>query len=117
MFLKWEGPDGQRCVEIRHKMQLSELIRLILRLSGIYETLVPLTKWCGLVFKTLYETGKPHPKVCAAAAHMQHILLVLQFLLHDHLCPVTNCVTMHRLLVQIMLRTLLQNSLRLFSRS
>ena len=51
----------------------------------MYETLVPLTKWCGSVFKSIHESGKPHPKV--RAADMRHILLVLPFLLHDLLRP------------------------------
>jgi hypothetical protein len=51
------------------------------RLSGTYDCLVPVTKWCGVVFKYIIENGKPPPKV--RAAEMWHILLVLPFLLHD----------------------------------
>jgi hypothetical protein len=51
----------------------------------MHECLVPLTKWCGSVFKYIKENGKPPPKV--RAADMRHILLVLPFLLHDLLRP------------------------------
>ena len=55
------------------------------RLSGTYDTLVPLTKWCGGVFKFIMDHGKHPPKV--RASDMRHILLVLPFLLHDLLRP------------------------------
>ena len=43
--------------------------------------MVPITKWCGGLFKYIIDNGKPPPKV--RAADMRHILLVLPFLLHD----------------------------------
>ena len=55
------------------------------RLSAIHNSLVPLTKWCGGVFKYILDNGKPPPRV--RAADMRHILLVLPYLLHDLLHP------------------------------
>lgn len=55
------------------------------RLSGMHDCLVPVTKWCGGLFKFIREHGKPPPRV--RAADMRHILLVLPFLLHDLLRP------------------------------
>ncbi len=43
--------------------------------------MVPVTKWCGGLFKYIIDNGKPPPKV--RAADVRHILLVLPFLLHD----------------------------------
>ena len=43
--------------------------------------MVPVTKWCGGLFKYIIDNGKPPPKV--RAADMRQILLVLPFLLHD----------------------------------
>jgi hypothetical protein len=55
------------------------------RLSGIYDSLLPLTKWCGGVFNSIRDTGKPPSKM--RAADMRHMLLVLPFLLPDLLRP------------------------------
>ena len=54
---------------------------IFFRLSGTYDCLVPVTKWCGGLFKYIIDNGKPPPKV--RAADMRHVLLVLPFLLHD----------------------------------
>jgi hypothetical protein len=51
----------------------------------MHDCLVPLTIWCGGVFKYIRDNGKPPPRV--RAADMRHILLVLPFLLHDLLRP------------------------------
>ena len=58
---------------------------MFFRLSAIHNSLVPLTKWWGGVFKYILDHGKPPPRV--RAADMRHILLVLPFLLHDLLRP------------------------------
>ena len=73
---------------------LSDLIRFFFRLSGIYDTLVPLTKWCGSVFKSIYETGKHPGKL--RASDMRHILLVLPYLLHDLLRPEVEAYNAHK---------------------
>ena len=55
------------------------------RFSGIYDSLLPLTKWCGGLFTSLRDTGKPPSKM--RAADIRHMLLVLPFLLPDLLQP------------------------------
>ena len=51
----------------------------------MHDCLVPLTKWCGGMFKFIKDNGKPPPRV--RAADLRHTLLVLPFLLHDLLRP------------------------------
>lgn len=57
----------------------------MLRLSGIYDSLLPLTKWCAGLFSSLRDTGKPPSRM--RAADIRHVLLVLPFLLQDLLGP------------------------------
>ncbi len=67
--MKREDPDGQREKTI-DKLDVIGTYFLInqvvfFRLSGIYETLVPLTKWCGGMFKSIIGTRKPPPRMPA----------------------------------------------------